>query len=106
LKQWFYRYAYAGCLPTDTPQERLQKAIIIIASTLISFFCLFWAAGYYVLGKPVSAAIPGGYALFSTASIILFFNTKHYGFFRFSQILLILCLPVFLQAKQLWTPIN
>ena len=99
LKQWFYRYAYAGCLPTDSPQERLQKAIIIIAATLISFFCLFWAAGYYLLGKPLSAAIPGGYALFSTASIILFFNTKHYGFFRFSQIFLILCLPVFLQAS-------
>jgi adenylate cyclase len=99
LKQLFYRYAYAGCLPEDTPQIRLQKAIMVIAPTLISFFCIFWVAGYYLLGKPVSAAIPGGYAVFSTASILLFFKTKHYGFFRFSQIFLILCLPFLLQIS-------
>lgn len=99
MKQLLYRYAYAGSLPTDTPQQRLQKAIIVIAASLISFFCIFWSSGYYLLDKPLSAAIPGGYALFSPVSIILFFKTKHYGFFRFSQILLILCLPVFLQAS-------
>lgn len=99
MKTLFQRYAYAGSLETDTPQERLQKAVMVIAPSLLSFFCIFWVTGYYLLGKPVSAAIPGGYAVFSMASVLVFFKTKHYGFFRFSQLLLILCLPFLLQAS-------
>ena len=99
MKQLFYRYAYAGCLPEDTPQVRLQKAIMVIAPSLLCFFALFWISGYYLLGKPVAAAIPGFYVLFSMISMLLFFKTKHYGFFRFSQIFLILCLPFFLQIS-------
>lgn len=99
MKTLFQRYAYAGSLETDTPQERLQKAIMVIAPSLLSFFCIFWVTGYYLLGRPASAAIPGGYALFSMASVLVFFRTKHYGFFRFSQLLLILCLPFLLQAS-------
>ena len=99
MNEWFQRYAYAGCLQEDTPQQRLQKAIMVIAPSLLSFFCIFWVAGYYLLGKPISASIPGGYAIFSMASVVLFFKTKHYGFFRFSQIFLILCLPFLLQTS-------
>jgi len=99
MKTLFQRYAYAGSLETDTPQERLQKAVMVIAPSLLSFFCIFWVTGYYLLGKPVSAAIPGGYAVFSMASVLVFFSTKHYAFFRFSQLLLILCLPFLLQAS-------
>jgi len=72
---------------------------MVIAPSLLSFFCIFWVSGYYLLGKPVSASIPGGYAIFSMASVLLFFKTKHYEFFRFSQIFLILCLPFLLQTS-------
>ena len=37
--------------------------------------------------------------MFSLLSVFLFFKTKHYGFFRFSQLLLIIMLPFPLQ----WT---
>lgn len=99
MNNWFNRYAYAGCLPDDSPQMRLQKAIMVIAPSLLSFFCIFWVTGYFLLGKPLSASIPGGYAVFSIASVLVFFRTKHYSFFRFSQLFLILCLPFLLQAS-------
>lgn len=99
MKEWFNRYAYAGCLPQDSPQQRLQKAIMVIAPSLLSFFCIFWVTAYYLLGKPLSAFIPGGYAIFSMVSVLVFFNTKHYSFFRFSQLLLIMSLPFLLQAS-------
>lgn len=99
MKRWFYRFAYAGCLETDTLQERVQKAIMVIVPASISFCCLFWSSSYFYFDKPVSAAIPGGYAVVSTLSILLFFKTKDYTFFRASQILLILCLPFLLQAS-------
>jgi signal transduction histidine kinase/class 3 adenylate cyclase len=99
LKNWFNQYAYAGCLAEDSPQQKLQKAIMVIAPSLLSFFCIFWVAGYYLMGKPLSAAIPGGYAIVSMISMLVFFKTKNYALFRFSQLLFILCLPFLLQAS-------
>jgi len=99
VKELFRLYAYAGCLNTDTPQERLQKAVMVIVPTSISIACLFWSSGYYFFDKTISAAIPGGYAIISILSILLFFKTKQYNFFRFSQIFLILWLPFLLQAS-------
>ena len=99
IKKWLHKFAYAGCLPEDNEQQRLQKAIMVIAPSLISFFCIFWSSGYLYFDKYISAAIPGGYSIFSMASVLVFFKTRHYGFFRFSQIFLILCLPFLLQAS-------
>ena len=72
---------------------------MVIVPSLLSFFCIFWVAGYYLMGKPLSAAIPGGYAIVSMISVLVFFKTKHYAFFRFSQLLFIMCLPFMLQAS-------
>ncbi len=99
LKRLFNQYAYAGCLEDDSPQQKLQKAIMVIAPSLLSFFCVFWVAGYYLMDKPFSAAIPGGYAVVSMASVLVFFKTRNYAFFRFSQLLFIMCLPFLLQAS-------
>jgi signal transduction histidine kinase/class 3 adenylate cyclase len=99
LKRLFNRYAYAGCLEDDSAQQRLQKAIMVVAPSLLSFFCIFWVAGYYFMGKPLSAAIPGSYAIVSMTSVLVFFRTRHYSFFRFSQLLFIMCLPFLLQAS-------
>lgn len=48
------------------------------------------------VGYPVSGAIPLGYAAISSLSIVFFFITKKFAFFRFSQLLLILILPFLL----------
>lgn len=99
MKKWFLHYAYSGGVVSDTPEQRLQKAIMVVIPTAISISCLFWSSTYYYLDKPISAAIPGGYAVFSLFSTLLFFRTKNYAFYRFSQILLILLLPFLLQAS-------
>ncbi len=92
-------YAYAGSLESDTPEQRLQKAILVVIPTAISISCLFWSSAYFFFNKPVPAAIPGGYAVISAISIAIFFRTKDYNFFRFSQLFLILWLPFLLQAS-------
>ena len=97
MKSWYHRFAYAGCLPSDTESERLSKAILVTIPTSISVISVFWVSGYFLLDRPLSAAIPGGYAIFSLLSVFVFFRTKHYGFFRFSQLFLILWLPFLLQ---------
>ncbi len=97
MDSWYHRFAYAGCLPSDTESERLSKAILVTIPTAISFFSVLWVTGYLYLDRSLSAAIPGGYAVFSLLSVFIFFRTKHYGFFRFSQLFLILWLPFLLQ---------
>lgn len=54
---------------------------------------------YVALGLPLSGSIPFGYAVVSGGSLYYFLHTKHYGFFRFSQLLLILILPFWLQCS-------
>jgi len=99
LRKCFVRFAYAGCKDSDTPELRLQKAILVVIPTAISISCIFWSLAYYFFHKPLSASIPGSYAIFSTLSIAIFFRTKNYSIFRFSQIFLILWLPFLLQAS-------
>ena len=82
LRKWFVRFAYAGCKDSDTPELRLQKAILVVIPTAISISCIFWSLAYYFFHKPLSASIPGGYAIFSTLSIAIFFRTKNYNIFR------------------------
>jgi class 3 adenylate cyclase len=49
------------------------------------------------LGLPLCASIPFGYSILSAAVLLSFFRTKNYGFFRFSELTLILILPFLLQ---------
>jgi len=97
MKRWFQQYAYSGNLPSDSESEQLRKAILVTIATGMSVLGFFWGGGYLLLDRPVSAAIPAGYAIFSLLSVLAFFKTRRYEFFRFSQLLLMLFLPYLLQ---------
>jgi diguanylate cyclase (GGDEF)-like protein len=87
------RLANNACLETDSDREKTRKSVLTIVAFIISFLAIFWGSGYFALGKPYSAAIPLGYALISFLNITYYLYTKHFEFFRFSQLLLIFCLP-------------
>ncbi|MFV2057635.1 MAG: response regulator [Thiohalomonadales bacterium] len=97
MGHWFHRYAYSGSLTPDTESEQLRKAILVSIATGMSILGSFWGISFLFLDRPVSASIPGGYAIFSMLSVLVFFKTRHYGFFRFSQLLIMLLLPYLLQ---------
>ena len=80
-------------LETDNDQEKTKKSILTIVAVLIAILAIFWGSTYILLGKPYSGTIPLCYAAFSFISIAYYFYTKHFKFFRFSQLLLIFCLP-------------
>lgn len=82
-----------ACLETDSERERTRKSILTIVAFIISFLAIFWGSGYFFLDKPYSAAIPLSYAAISFLNIAYYFYTKHFEFFRFSQLLLIFILP-------------
>lgn len=94
--EWFARIADKATLPTDTDEEKTKKGVLTMVAVIIAFLAIFWGSAYVLLGRPLSGAIPLGYALISFLSIGYFFRTKRFAFFRFSQILLILLLPFLL----------
>ena len=93
----FSALADKACLPTDSPVERTNKGVLLITAIIIAFLAIFWGSSYVALGYPLSGAIPLGYAFISFISILYFFVSRQFAFFRFSQLLLILLLPFLLQ---------
>lgn len=86
-----------ACLPTDSDTERTNKGVLLITAIIIAFLAIFWGSSYVALGYPLSGAIPLSYAFISFISILYFFISRRFAFFRFSQLLLILLLPFLLQ---------
>ncbi len=97
LQKWLSRLANAGSRPADTEDQRLRKATLTFLATIYCTLSGLWFAAYMVLGIPLAACILLGYGLISVCTILFFFRTKRYGFFRFSQLILILIAPFLLQ---------
>jgi adenylate cyclase len=91
--------ASAGTLASDTAEERLRKGVLTLASLVISLLAVVWVVAYWLLDRPLSAAIPFGYQLVSLGSLVVFVRTKRYRLFRFTQVLLMLLLPFLLQLS-------
>ena len=86
-----------GALPSDPPELRARKAVLVLSATLMATLSLLWVVTYAALGLWVSAAIPFAYQLASAASIATFARTRRYVLFRESQLLMSLLLPFVLQ---------
>ena len=99
LQKLIWRFANFGTLPGDSDAERIKKAILTIISTVIAGLAVLWGTVYVATGYLVAGSIPLTYSVVSFLSISYFFKTKRFAFFRFSQLLLILLLPFFLQAS-------
>jgi adenylate cyclase len=97
LRSSIERLANAGSLASDKPEERLRKAILIFLASIYFFAGIVWGIFYLTLGLLLAGSIPLAYSVLSGASLLYFFRTKRYAFFRFSQLSLILLLPFLLQ---------
>lgn len=88
-----------GALPTDSEDERLLKASLLLTALLMGLAAALWSSIFFLLGRNIPGSIPGTYSLVTFLSIGHYAITKRYSFFRFSQIFLILVLPFILQAS-------
>ena len=52
-----------------------------------------WSAVYLAMGAPLSAAIPGAYAIITPVNTAIFGVTRNLAFYRFTQLLMTLVLP-------------
>ena len=83
----------------DDPEEvRLQKALLVGVSLMVAVAAVIWGGIYLAFDEPLAASIPLIYSGVSVLSIFTLALTGRYRLFRFSQLLLILLLPVLLMV--------
>jgi guanylate cyclase len=82
-----------GATATDTNETALQKrlAVVLCAGTLP--FTVLWSVVYLLVDAPLAAAAPAFYSVFTLVNTALFVWTRNLGFYRFTQLLLILIMP-------------
>ena len=97
LPSWAKRLVTIGVLPDDPEEERLRKASLVLTASMVTVLAIVWVLTYLTLGLYLSAAIPFGYQVISVASIVVLGRNGRFEFFRTSQLILMLVLPVLLQ---------
>lgn len=88
--------AWAGRIgidPIDSSETALQKRLTVLLSVGTLPFTILWSVIYLAAGVPLSAAIPGLYSVIAPLNTLVFAWTRNLGFYRFTQLLLILILP-------------
>lgn len=88
-----------GASQTDTEEEKLRKAALVFISLLIALAGLAWGFMYLLLGLFETASIPFFYSLTVGVCLIGFHYKKNYFFLAYTQLMLILFLPFFVQLS-------
>ncbi|MEW6666346.1 MAG: adenylate/guanylate cyclase domain-containing protein [Thermodesulfobacteriota bacterium] len=97
LRSWIERLGKAGSLDSDTPDQKLRKAILVFLASIYCVAGLLWGISYLALNLAFAGMIPLGYSVISAGSLSYFFRTKRFRAFRSIQLLLILMLPFLVQ---------
>ena len=93
------RVAKIGYDENDEDDIQIQKTLLVVCAFPFMFVGLGWGLMYFLFDEPLAGAIPFSYGLISALSFWTFSRTHQFGFFRFSQLLLILLLPFFLMLS-------
>ena len=102
MPQNFWRFVLTriesiGLDSADSGELWLKKRLLVTLAVMLIPAALLWGAIHLISGEPTAAMLPFTYAGLSSVSVALFAITRILGFFRISQLLLILVVPFALQ---------
>lgn len=82
--------------PTDSTLGKAILTILVFAESLV---CIFWIYTLSGLGEgyAIMAAVPYIYIVFSYASLLIFYRSKKFEYFTFTQLVMLLVMPFFMQ---------
>jgi adenylate cyclase len=82
--------------PTDSTLGKAILTILVFAESLV---CIFWIYTLSGLGEgyALMAAVPYVYIIVSYASLLVFYRSKRYEYFTFTQLVMLLVMPFFMQ---------
>lgn len=96
--EWLNRLADMGALPTDTPEQRLGKSLLIFVVVLLGVIALtIYTTVYWLMNLRLAASIPFAFQVVSIISLIYLARTKDFTTFRNVELFMALTLPVSLQ---------
>lgn len=90
---YMLRLRSAGIEPGDGAELQLSKSLLMLATGLVTVASMLWVGIYQLLGVQFSATLPFAFQLLLVGNMLLFFATRHFGFFRTTQLGLFLLLP-------------
>ena len=84
---------------SNPTSEALGKSILSLLVLAESFVCIFWIYTLSALGDgyEVIAAVPYLYLVISYVSLFIFYRFKRYEYFTFTQLVMLLVMPFFMQ---------
>lgn len=87
------RLRTAGIEPSDSDEMRLNKSLLMLATGMVCVSMMLWAGLYWLLGSAFSMNVPMLFLLLLAGNMVIFIGTRHFDFFRVSQLGLLLFLP-------------
>jgi class 3 adenylate cyclase len=97
--RWARRAADIAAKPGGRDDDRLASGLFLLVTASGAAAGLLWAVAYALLGRPLSAAIPGAFAVVAALVGLRLLQTRELGRLRELVLLLILLLPAVLQAS-------
>ena len=96
LNNLLLKISRIGADGADSDDVLLQKTTLVTTVIMIDLAAILWGLIYIALREPLASSIPLFYSAVSLLGIIIFSITRHFNFFRLSQLILILLLPFLL----------
>ncbi|TXG78226.1 MAG: adenylate/guanylate cyclase domain-containing protein [Rhodocyclaceae bacterium] len=87
------RLRNAGIEPGDSDELRLNKALLVFATGLVSVASTLWLAIYWSLGPQLSAPLPFAFQILLAGNLLVYLKTGNFNFFRIAQLGLFLFFP-------------
>src|SRR5207249_5337238 len=97
--RWARGAAELATKPGGRDEDRLASGLFLLVTGSGAAAGALWALAYGLLGRPLSAAVPGAFAVAATAVGIMLLRSRELGRLRELMLLLILLLPAVLQAS-------
>jgi guanylate cyclase len=97
--RWARRAVDLAAKPGGRDDDRLASGLFLLVTASGAAAGLLWAIAYAMLGRPLSGAIPGAFAVVAALVGIRLVRTRELGWLRELMLLLILLLPALLQAS-------
>jgi class 3 adenylate cyclase len=97
--RWARRAADLAAKPGARDDDRLASGLFLLVTASGAAAGLLWAVAYALLGRPLSAAVPGAFAVVAALVGVRLVRSRELGRLREVLLLLILLLPAVLQAS-------
>ena len=97
--QWARRASELAAKPGARDDDRLASGLFLLVTASGAVAGLLWAIAYALLGRPLSGAVPGAFAVVAALVGLRLMRSRELGRLRELILLLILLLPAVLQAS-------